>query len=134
MLQRWQSIYLFIAASSMGMAAASSPFKGMEGDIFSPNEGITLVARILCGIVAALAVVTIFKYKNLKLQALLCSVTAMMAVVAFGLMLAEYFCSSLHLNFTIVAYQPVFAFICLLLARSRVKADYKLIHDCDRLR
>ena len=37
-------------------------------------------------------------------------------------------------RFTMTAPLPVLALACTLMAKSRIQKDYKIIHDCDRLR
>ena len=96
--------------------------------------GAVDVARILAGVVALFLVATIFKFKNLKLQQKLCSVAVLMMLVDLGIIAGAYYTAIVSVRFTVVAVLPLLAAACTLLAKGRIRKDYDLIHDCERLR
>ena len=105
-LQRWQSVYLLIAAIALGLATFMPVFDIVRLDkSVLPVDLQSLESAampggyayfILLALSALLSLITIFKYKNLKLQK--------------------------------------FALICTFLAKSRIIHDDRLIHAADRLR
>ena len=122
-LQRWQTVYLLISVIAMALAAAFPAVEPLR--VAQPVVelgGAVLVARVLAAAIAVFLLVTITKFKNLKMQQMLCSVGVL-------LMLAV-----VEPRFTMTAPLPVLALACTLMAKSRIQKDYKIIHDCDRLR
>ncbi len=91
---------------------------------------------ILVAVSAVMSLITIFKFKNLKLQKTLCSVTMLLIIVAY---IVVALCSNLLvedavLHWDLASLIPAFALICVFLAKGRVVHDYRLIHEADRLR
>ncbi len=96
--------------------------------------GAVLVSRVLAAVVAVFLLVTIFKFKNLKLQQTLCLIGAVMCDVDFVIILSAKWLAVVDVNLTLLSFLPILASICAEMARTRIRKDYKLIHDCDRLR
>lgn len=96
--------------------------------------GAVLVSRVLAAVVAVFLLVTIFKFKNLKLQQTLCLIGAVMCDVDFVIILGAKRLAVVDVNLTLLSFLPILASICAEMARTRIRKDYKLIHDCDRLR
>lgn len=145
-LQRWQTVYLFIAAVLSGIAVFSpvcgiaSP-AGMENlSLANLLQGTThlqaaLAYFILTALAALLAFATIFKYKDLKRQQSLCSVTMLLILAAYAILfICRFSIENATVDWKIASLAPAFALICTLLAKNRIAADYKLIHAADRLR
>lgn len=134
-LQRWQSVYLLISVIAMALAAAVPAVEPLRvAQPVAEMGGAVLVARVLAAVVAVFLLVTIFKFKNLKLQQTLCSVGILLALVDVALVAMGYFAAVVEPRLTMTAPLPVLAAACVLMAKSRIRKDYRIIHDCDRLR
>ena len=96
--------------------------------------GAVLVARVLAAAIAVFLLVTITKFKNLKMQQMLCSVGVLLMLAEIAVVVGGYFMAVVEPRFTMTAPLPVLALACTLMANSRIQKDYKIIHDCDRLR
>lgn len=125
-LQRWQTVYLLISVIAMALAAA---FPAVE-----PLRVAQPVARVLAAAIAVFLLVTITKFKNLKMQQMLCSVGVLLMLAEIAVVAGGYFMAVVEPRFTMTAPLPVLALACTLMAKSRIQKDYKIIHDCDRLR
>ncbi len=151
-LQRWQSVYLFIADVALGLSLFMPVFDiesqldgGMKTlSLCSLSQGAAAVGLeassyayfILIAVSAVMSLITIFKFKNLKLQKTLCSVTMLLIIVAY---IVVALCGNLLiedavLHWDLASLIPAFALICVFLAKGRVMHDYRLIHEADRLR
>ena len=134
-LQRWQSVYLLISVIAMALVAA---FPAVEpAKVVAPVTdlgGAVLVSRILAAVVAVFLFVTIFKFKQLKLQQTLCLIGAVMCDVDFIVILIAKWTAVVDANINVLSFLPILGSICAEMARTRIRKDYKLIHDCDRLR
>ena len=145
-LQRWQSVYLLIAAVALGLAAYPPVFSTVALDkSVLPVDILSLKSTaipggyayfILIALSAILSLITIFKYKNLKQQKSLCSVNMLLIIAAY---ITIAVCANITASIEIARWQmasllPAFALICTFLAKNRIIHDYKLIHDADRLR
>lgn len=145
-LQRWQSVYLLIAAIALGLAAYLPVFDIVALDkSVLPVDILSLKSTaipggyayfILIALSAILSLITIFKYKNLKQQKSLCSVNMLLIIAAY---ITIAVCANITASIEIARWQmasllPAFALICTFLAKNRIIHDYKLIHDADRLR
>lgn len=145
-LQRWQSVYLLIAAIALGLATFLPVFDIVTLDkSLLPIELSSLESAaipggyayfILLALSALLSLITIFKYKNLKLQKSLCSVNMLLIIAAY---ITIAVCANFTDGIQIVRWQmasllPAFALVCTFLAKSRIIHDDKLIHAADRLR
>jgi hypothetical protein len=127
-----------------GLSAYFSDSDGFGGGI--PGEplrvaqpvvelgGAVLVARVLAAAIAVFLLVTITKFKNLKMQQMLCSVGVLLMLAEIAVVVGGYFMAVVEPRFTMTAPLPVLALACTLMAKSRIQKDYKIIHDCDRLR
>ena len=152
-LQRWQSVYLFIAAVAL-LLSTFLPVLELSGEatfvplslcafwgdaagfIVANGAEASLVYFILTGISGLLALVTIFKYKNLKLQKMLCSVILLLIIVAYIViaLFYKFVIDGIFGQWTVESLLPAFALICTYLAKTRIVHDDKLIHAADRLR
>jgi len=135
----------------MGMTIASplALFKDMEGNFLTlkslgiffenqnayPTWGIISVA----GIIACLAFVSIFMFKNRKRQMSLCALNIILILFFYiTLFTYSYFgLKSMALTFESVAYgitMPFIALVCNILALGKIKADEKLVKSLERIR
>ncbi len=142
---------MFIAAVALGLSLFMPVFdieSQLDGSVKSLSlcslsqasmaEGLaaSYAYFILVGVSAVMSLITIFKFKNLKLQKTLCSVTMLLIIVAY---IVVALCSNLLvedavLHWDLASLIPAFALICVFLAKGRVVHDYRLIHEADRLR
>ncbi|MGN0230702.1 MAG: DUF4293 domain-containing protein [Muribaculaceae bacterium] len=155
-IQRLQSLYLFIAMVLMAVFAfVPSVAYSVDGNEFllSPY-GITAIGAdgasvtnplwayfAVAVFVVLFILLTILKFKNLKLQKRLALLSIMLVLsfaVSFGLY-ASFVVSAIDANavsceIKFVALLPLLAVILVAMAISRIKADMKLLSDSDRLR
>lgn len=132
-LQRWQTVYLLISVVAMALAAFFPAVGGACG-LSLCGGGLTAVYHILSGVTALLMLVTIFKFKNLRLQKTLCSCGMLLCAAACVLVVLDYFLQGQALPLNLSALLPFFAFVCVMLAKGRIAKDDKLLHDSERLR
>ncbi len=146
-IQRLQTLYLLLAAIMMAaFAFCPSVLISHDGQQYvlsalaSGIAGNTHPDMLLSAITALafiLTIVTIFKYKDLKLQLKLCSITAalsitlliVVAIIAITQRNTEY-----QIEPTFYNILPVLAFVCYILAYRGVKHDKKLLSSSERLR
>ncbi|MDO4511021.1 MAG: DUF4293 family protein [Bacteroidales bacterium] len=145
-LQRLQSLYLLIAAILLGVFTFTTSTTITTGDTqyligaMATGTGAeaapNYVLCILNALTAVLALVTIFKYKNLKLQLKLCSIciTLTLAIAAsIGILTYQAMNGGevqVMLSNVLLALAVVFFF----LARRGVAHDKKVIHDSESFR
>ena len=156
MIQRKQTLFLLVAVIAyvvcLFLPIASIEPKGM-GDVVSVHclgtvsgeEGInfdsTCVPLFLLGAVSVLiALVTIFMYKNRKLQINLCNINLLFSVLWY----VDYLLMYLRviglekvegtMGIDVGACLPLVAIIMLLMARKGVSDDEKLVRAADRIR
>lgn len=145
MIQRKQTIYLLLAAIAMAVYAFM-PVMGIVSDAgnftvgaIAGINGITIPNYLILtleAVITLLALVTIFKYKNLKFQSSLCKVNALLTVALIAtigtllLMQRGKAIAALTLWYTL----PFVTLIFLLLANGGIKHDIKLLRDSERLR
>lgn len=148
-LQRWQTVYLFIATVMLGLSTFLPVFDVTQSD--GMIKGLSLPAMasgampelapaflyfILTGLSTILSIIAIAKFKRLKMQKTLCSVVMLLIIAAYVVIgLAYHYISADYmLSWSLMSLAPAFALICVLLAKMRIAHDYKLLHDADRLR
>ncbi|MFZ4543862.1 MAG: DUF4293 domain-containing protein [Saprospiraceae bacterium] len=147
MIQRIQSIYLFLAsiasfavfklpfASSVQSETSSSLF---NDGIYSVFDNMALLA--IFALIGLLAITTLFFYKNRKLQSNLSLLGSLLSLIAFSLMAIFFAGDSWALsNWQTLQDQfglgmPVFAAVFYLLARYNIQKDNKKVQSMDRLR
>ena len=138
MLQRLQSVWLLFAA---GFDAVTFRFPFYTGDwdrdtiyqIIDLDARTTVWFTILTVLSAALAVVTIFLYRNRKLQLRL----TYLGLFITAVLLTLYFIETSHFNKGVISLWAVFYFailVCFILAARGILKDEKLIKSLDRLR
>jgi hypothetical protein len=138
MIQRLQSLWLLFAA---GFDAVTFRFPFYTGDwtrdtlyqIIELNARTTIWFTILTVLSAALALITIFLYKNRKLQLRLTYVGIFITAV----LLTLYFIEIGHFNTGTIALWAIFyiaILVCFILAARGILKDEKLIRSMDRLR
>ena len=146
-LQRWQTVYLLIAVILMIVAnfvpvMTIGDVAGVADVTFanvlsaeSSHSGMTAYF-ILADVCALLSLLTIFKYKNLKLQMQLCTVLELLylAAVAVAVVQVVMLPADAVVKFALGAFAVPFAMICTFLARSGVKKDRDLLKSVEHFR
>ena len=143
-LQRWQSVFLLLAAIAMAVFTFM-PVMGLVSD----NGGVTLsalgcdqegvssmVLLVLDCLSVILLLVTIFKYRDLKLQQRLCKVNILLLVAIIAFIVVMWL---MQRGQAIAVLKPwiVLPFVALFFtmwASGRIKADRKLLSDSERIR
>lgn len=146
MLQRLQSIFLFLASGScfglFGTDAADSKVIVAGSDLFSDGRFNVFDSPVFIGAFALAGLIflaDIFLFKNRPLQVKLVSVGLLIAGFGVGFGLYEYFtdiaadtADTVVPDFGLAL--PVFIVIFGVLARNYINKDEKLVRSSDRLR
>lgn len=137
-IQRIQSVYLLLVTILMGVYSFMDV--AMVETVENVKNSLSLweastISFILSILVAILSLITIFKFKHLKLQITLCSINILLIVaqvaVLIGVLMSGVYVSS---NMFIANCIPVIAVIFLFLSISAIVKDKKLLSSYDRLR
>lgn len=148
-IQRLQTLYLLIATVLMVVFAfcpsviiqSGGPEYAL-GVLKTGVAGAThpdLLMSTVTGLVVLLSLITIFKFKNLKLQLKLCSINAALTVVV--LLISAILALTLRgkagvgtVSFTLYNALPVLAVVMQILAYRGIRHDKKLLSSSERLR
>ncbi len=135
MLQRIQSIYLLIAAgNSLGLIFAFHLWMVKKVIVFAMDNMLYLAFFIISGL---LSLITIFLFKNRKLQFVLGRLNIILNFILLG------FLVYLFLNLPggvetpkkgIGMFLPIISIVFLVLANKAIKKDEDLVKSVDRLR
>lgn len=138
MIQRIQSVYLFLAAVAMAVYAFFPAIGGCAGGTATacaaPCEatGFFYTLYILLALTVILPLVAIFKYKNLRLQQRLCKISLLFVLTLLIVVgIAAYRAAACPTWFNLL---PVAAMVLLCLASRGVAHDRKLLSGSTRLR
>lgn len=155
MIQRIQTLYLFLAAVCSGLLfcfdLASFDYGAtmMNLSVFGVDNQIdatyfsglyTLPLEILAAIMTILPVITLFVYKRRHVQVKLCQLD-MLITLAFAVLVLLYYVSDIKksinseiLIFGIGIYLPMVSLIFNILAIRGIKKDIELLRSVDRIR
>lgn len=130
MIQRIQTIYLFLAAI-ICIAFLFIPIAEADNIITANSNTISGALCIASGL---LSLITIFLYKNRKLQIRLCLI--IISLLVFELASIYYDVSQLSDEHTLKAtiVTPLLAVIFLILALRGIRKDEQLVRSMDRFR
>lgn len=136
MLQRIQTIYLLLAAAvSAGLIFVFDLWETKEGIVVYANDNLLYLSLFLGS--AALALISIFMYKNRKLQFVLGRLNIILNFFLLGFFVYQ----SLNVSGeTIVSekgigmFLPIISIVLLVLANKAIKKDEDLVKSVDRLR
>lgn len=136
MLQRIQTIYLFLAALiSGGLIFLLSLWKNSNGEhVYAEDQPMVLVMFLAS---AALSLVSIFMFKNRKLQFVLGRINILLNFFLLGVFV--YWSLSLPGEMDISEkgigmFVPIISIVFLVLANRAIKKDEDLVKSVDRLR
>lgn len=156
MIQRKQTLFLLVAficyALCLFLPIGGIPAKTWGADGLVYNLGVVIADQgikfsstclplfLLLGVAAVLSLVTIFMYKNRKLQMNLCSITMLFTFlwyVDYALMVNDVVsipeidgC----IGFKFAACLPLVSMILVVLAKKGINDDEKLVRAADRIR
>ncbi|MDE6190444.1 MAG: DUF4293 domain-containing protein [Muribaculum sp.] len=138
-IQRWQTLFLLLAAICMALVSFLSLGTGTLpcGDTGCLSSLDFLPLFIVNILVTVLLVIDIFLFKNLGLQKKVAMVNILLEIVSIviiGLLMIPSLSLSHILVLSWTAPLPVVALILTILARSRMSADERLLKSYDRLR
>lgn len=156
MLQRIQSIYLFIASLALGLMFAF-PISSYYGDLhtfkltllgvinlvpdsenlFQSYFTLPLIAFVFS--LCVLSIICIFQYKNRKRQLKIIKVNMLLnilLIVGVFLVYSKLILSQVNVieEYEVGAFLPLFSLVFLVLAYRGVKKDDELVRSADRLR
>lgn len=143
MIQRIQSIFLLIAAIA-SFALLGTPFASAKKTIASPifadsvynlNDHIALL--LIFVVAGALALSSIFLFKNRATQMRIASISMVANLIGVGFALFLLFQNKVDFNslaLSVGAFLPVIAIVFELLANRFIRKDEKLVRSMDRLR
>lgn len=137
MIQRVQSVYLFVGAVLLAIYAFMPAVIDASGApllsaSMCPLDALSGSLLTLLALIVVLALVAIFKFKNLRLQHRLCKISVLLTLallVSVGI--SAYYMAGRPAWHNML---PVAALICFALASKGVAHDRKLLSDSSRLR
>jgi len=143
MIQRIQTIYLFIASIvSGGLIFVFNLWKNLKGsvftfDLFQQDSTLLKCIPVAFFVSALLSIVTIFLFKDRKLQFVIGRIIILINLFLLGLLI--YVSLSLP-GETLVSekgigmFLPILAILLVVLANKAIKKDEDLVKSVDRLR
>src|SRR4051812_21023307 len=136
MIQRIQSIYLFLAALA-AIVFLFLPFGKIQwnGSIVVIKAIMVIYFNVLCGAVATVSFISIFLFNNRKLQMKTVLLSILLSVGLIGLsVFAIVLHQKDHYQFGPAVIIPIFVLIFNFLAYKGIKHDENLVRSMDRLR
>ena len=156
MIQRKQSLFLLVAViayvlclflpvgiiqpEGMGTAISVHCLGTVNGEMGMSFDTTCAPLFLLCAVSALLSLVTIFMYKNRKLQINLCNIILLFSVLWYIDYLVMYFDvvglenATGKMGFTFGSCLPLVGIILTWMARKGVSDDEKLVRVADRIR
>lgn len=135
MIQRKQSIYLFLAALVSGISTWVADLWKVAREWMQPEDN--LATFLLFGVSALLSLLTIFLFKNRRMQMRLNSLNIFLNILLIGYL--TYVLSALPGGFSdsekgIGLLVPFASIVLLFIANRFIKKDEKLVKSVDRFR
>jgi hypothetical protein len=136
MLQRIQTVYLFLAAlSSGGLIFVFQLWENSQGEaVYAQDDNMVFILFLIS---ALISLVTIFLFKNRKLQFVLGRLNILLNFILLGLFVywslmvpGESNISEKGIGMLI----PIISIVFLVLANKAIKKDEDLVKSVDRLR
>lgn len=143
MIQRIQSVYLLLVAIlSLGLTFVLSLWKNNDSevfvfDLFSHNEMLLKVVPVSFLIAGILALVSLFMFKNRKLQFVLNRLIILINLILLGILLYYLLNVSGEMKISekgIGVYLPIVSIFLLVFANRSIQKDENLVKSVDRLR
>ncbi len=134
MIQRVQSIYLFLAVLNTGLVMWFVP-------LFKVGEKIEMINQypiflILFLLSAALSLFTIFRYKKRQHQVMAGRLNITLDFVLFGLILSMYFTNfkSIEASLSLASFLPLISVVFTTLANRAIMRDEAVVKAANRFR
>jgi len=139
MLQRLQSIFLFLSSGSLASAFAFPFASASEGhshpffadQVFNLNDSVLLL--VLFAVTAIILLINIFLFKNRSVQLNLCLLGFGMIGGIVGMLIYTLLNVEI-VNFEAGLFTPLLALVFLIMAFIYIRKDDKLVKSMDRLR
>ena len=135
MIQRIQSIYLGMVCIMTG-GFLNLPYYQIDGKLVFPLQNIVLACVV--GLVAVVAVITIFLYKNRKLQMKMAILGIVFSILTLGISYLDFWNfdpqTMYGKSFTYGIIFPFAMILLFFLAWRGINKDEKLVKSMDRLR
>ncbi len=136
-IQRIQSVYLLIVTIIMSVYSfLDVAFVQVGTEITRLSLfNASAISFTLSALVAVLALITIFKYKQLNLQIVLCSVGILLTLTQIIVLVAELVAQEFDMvDFTMYNCMPIATIVFLILSIVGIKRDKKILSSYDRIR
>lgn len=141
MIQRIQSVYLFLAAIITAVTLYFNYYKMPDGSFLNLQNNY--IGIVLVGLASLISLITLFNFKNRKAQLNLIWLNLLTIIglliwmfVSINQALADNnsLISTSEGAYQVGAFIPVISIILLFLARTGIRKDIKLLKAYDRLR
>ena len=131
MIQRIQSIYLFVAAISMTLISFKVPVYNLNETLFMAQDDTKMFVLTIVG--AIFSLLSLFMFKNRKFQMKLIRFTVLIQMI-IGIRIFMLFNKfEVILNYSFL-FLMTFTLIALIMAYRGVKKDDDLVRSVDRIR
>jgi hypothetical protein len=141
MIQRIQSVWLFVAALVMAMLFYFPTYKFNGTSALPLSIGEDFLAIVMTALSIVLSLFTIFRFKNRKQQTgltwlniLLCIGLQIWLVIRVNSKTSEAAFANVPGHYWIGLFLPLVTIILLFLAKTGINKDEKLVKSLDRLR
>jgi hypothetical protein len=136
MIQRIQSVYLFLALLALGGLFSRLPLITLNGS--AANDTLHVIEQLFIGLSAFITLFSIFLYTNRKRQMMAVKGAILLTVIALFAIAGDYFTSMGKepegLNVDPFVVIGTVALILQILGHRGIAADEKLVRQADRLR
>lgn len=154
-IQRWQSVLLFIVTvmmacftfmslgqvqltdyslnfTTLGFTYEGIPSQGGETGYYMHTWAFFIVSLLSM----VLPLINIFLFKNLKLQKNVCiiEIFLLLALLAIGVVYGYYHFDTTTVSWSSIIIAPLIAFVADLMAYNRISSDQRLLKAADRIR
>jgi len=154
-IQRWQSVLLFIVAVvmtcftfmpighvqfpdySLNFTTLGFTYEGeAAGGAPSGYMFRTWAFFIVSLLGAILPLINIFLFKNMRLQKSICliEILFLIAVAAIGISYGYYHFADAQVSWSYLIFAPLLAFVADIMALNRISKDWRILRSADRLR
>lgn len=134
MIQRIQTIYLFMAALATGAFIWSFPVFRLEDSVIFVADDVLLLAGFMTS--TLLSILEIFRYSNRKQQIVIGRLNILVNLILLGIMVYRVLNlpGGVEPEKGISFYLPLIAIVCIVLANKAIQRDENRVKSADRLR
>jgi len=152
MIQRLQSIFLFLAAVMMGLLfvgpmsfmsidkalPANSEVEALADGVISTQDHLSILIAVILSIAISLLALFLFKNRPLQIRlgklSIALIIISVILVIVFSWQDAQQIPEDIKMSVDLGYILPVLSIVCLVLALRYIKKDEKLVRSADRLR